>query len=201
MYPESLQRLIRLLSMFPGIGEKSATRLAMYLVKDNKELAKDLAVALLEVKEKVRLCKICFNISEKEICDICSDENRKSHIVCVVETPADQAAIEEAKIFDGKYHILHGVISPLNGIGPEDIKIEELVNRVEKEDIKEVMIATNPTTQGEATAIYIAKLLKKKKPELIITRIASGIPFGGDLKYADKMTIEKAISNRSPMRL
>jgi len=201
MYPESLQRLIKLFCMLPGIGEKSATRLAMYLIKDNKELAKALAVALLEVKEKVRLCKICFNISEKEICDICSDENRENHIICVVESPADQAAIEEAKIFNGRYHILHGVISPLNGIGPEDIKIEELVNRIEKEYITEVVIATNPTTQGEATAIYIAKLLKKKKPDLIVTRIASGIPFGGDLKYADKMTLEKAISNRSPMNL
>jgi recombination protein RecR len=199
MYPESLNRLIKHLSMLPGIGQKSATRLAMYLIKDNRELAEALALTLLEVKEKVRLCKICFNISENEICDICSDQYRDKHVICVVEGPADQAAIEESGAFKGRYHVLHGVISPLNGIGPEDIKISELLERIENEDIKEVLIATNPTTQGEATAIYIAKLLKKKDPKLNITRIASGIPFGGDLKYADRMTLERALQNRSPI--
>ncbi len=197
MYPESLNRLIKNLSMLPGIGQKSATRLAMYLIKDNRELAEKLALNLLEVKEKVRLCKICFNISEKEICDICSDPYRDTSVICVVEGPADQAAIEESKAFKGRYHILHGVLSPLNGIGPEDIRINELLERIEKEDIKEVLIATNPTTQGEATAFYIAKLLRKRRPALNITRIASGIPFGGDLKYADRMTLEKALQNRS----
>ena len=201
MYPESLNRLIKQLSMLPGIGQKSATRLAMYLIKDNRELAENLALTLLEVKEKVRLCKICFNVSEKEICDICSDHHRDTHVICVVEGPADQAAIEESGAFKGRYHILHGVLSPLNGIGPEDIRINELLERIEKEDIKEVLIATNPTTQGEATAIYIAKQLRKKNPALNITRIASGIPFGGDLKYADRMTLEKAIQNRSAISI
>ena len=187
--------------MLPGIGQKSATRLAMYLIKDNRELAENLALTLLEVKEKVRLCKICFNVSEKEICDICSDHHRDTRVICVVEGPADQAAIEESGAFKGRYHILHGVLSPLNGIGPEDIRINELLERIEKEDIKEVLIATNPTTQGEATAIYIAKQLRKKNPALNITRIASGIPFGGDLKYADRMTLEKAIQNRSAISI
>ena len=201
MYPESLQRLIRHLSMLPGIGQKSATRLALYLVRDNRELAESIAKSLLEVREKVRFCKICFNISEKEFCDICSDETRDSRIICVVEGPADQAAIEETKVFKGRYHILHGTLSPLNGIGPDDIKIKELMERIEIEDTKEVIIATNPTTQGEATAIYIARLILEKRPDISLTRIASGVPFGGDLKYADHMTLEKAITNRSPIIL
>jgi len=153
MYPESLQRLIQQLSLLPGIGQKSATRLALYLIKDNRELAEDLAKSLLDVKEKVRLCKICFNISENEICDICKDEDRNKEIICVVEGPADQIAIETSGVFKGRYHILHGVLSPLNGIGPEDIRIKELLERVEKEYIKEIIIATNPTTQGEITAV------------------------------------------------
>lgn len=201
MYPESLQRLIRYLSQLPGIGQKSATRLALYLIRDNRELAEALAKALLEVKEKVRFCRICFNISDKELCNICSDETRNTQIICVVEGPADQAAIEEAGVFKGRYHILHGIISPLNGIGPDDIKIKELLERIEKENIKEVIIATSPTTQGEATAIYIARLILEKGLDINLTRIASGVPFGGDLKYADHMTLEKAIINRSPINL
>lgn len=201
MYPESLQRLIQNLSLLPGIGQKSATRLALYLIKDNRELAESLAKSLLEVKEKVKLCKICFNISEDDICNICKDERRNKEIICVVEGPADQMAIEESGAFKGRYHILHGVISPLNGIGPEDIKIKELLERIEKEYVKEIIIATNPTTQGDATAIYIAKIISEKRPDIIITRIALGIPFGGDLKYADYMTLEKAITNRSPIKL
>jgi len=201
MYPESLQRLIRYFSLLPGIGQKSATRLALYLIRDNRELAETLARSLLEVKEKVKFCKICFNISEQELCDVCADETRDSQIICVVEGPADQAAIEESGVFKGRYHILHGVLSPLNGIGPEDIKIKELLKRIEIEDIKEVIIATNPTTQGEATAIYIAKLILEKRVNINLTRIAFGVPFGGDLKYADHMTLEKAIINRSPINL
>ncbi len=201
MYPESLQRLIKYLSLLPGIGQKSATRLALYLIKDNRDLAESLAKSLLEVKEKVKLCKICFNISENEICEICEDDMRNPNVICVVEGPADQAAIEESGVFKGRYHVLHGVISPLNGIGPEDIRIKELIDRVQKEEIKEIIIATNPTTQGEATAIYIAKLIFKKKPTIKLTRIASGVPFGGDLKYADHMTLEKAIINRSPINI
>jgi len=199
MYPESLQRLIRHLSLLPGIGQKTATRLALYLIKDNRELAETLAKSLLEAKEKVRLCKICFNISEDEICEICNDKMRNSHIICVVEGAADQAAIEESKAFKGRYHILHGVLSPLDGIGPEDIRIKELLDRIEREDIIEVIIATNPTTRGEATAIYIAKLISEKRPDINLTRIASGVPFGSDLKYADHMTLERAIINRSPI--
>lgn len=201
MYPESLQRLIKHLSMLPGIGQKSATRLALYLVRDNKDLAEAIAKSLMEVKEKVRFCKICFNISEHELCEICTDETRDGQIICVVEGPADQAAIEEAGVFKGRYHILHGILSPLNGIGPDDLKIKELLERIKNEDTKEVIIATNPTTQGEATALYIAKLIIQKRPDISLTRIASGVPFGGDLKYADHMTLEKAIINRSPMIL
>ncbi|RLB12694.1 MAG: recombination protein RecR [Deltaproteobacteria bacterium] len=201
MYPESLQRLIRHLSLLPGIGQKSATRLALYLIRDNRELAETLARDLIEVKEKVRFCKICFNISEQELCDICSDETRDIRLICVVEGPAEQAAIEESGAYKGRYHILHGTLSPLNGIGPDDIKIKELLERIEAGGVKEVILATNPTAQGEATAIYIAKLIIDKYPDIDITRIALGLPFGSDLKYADLMTLEKAITNRSPISL
>ncbi len=201
VYPASLQKLIKNLSSLPGIGQRSATRIALYLVKENRELAEKLARSLLEVKEKVRLCKVCFNISEDEICSICRDETRDKRTVCVVESPADQVAIEESGVFKGRYHILHGLISPIDGIGPEDLKINELLERIQKEGIKEVIIATNPTTQGDATAMYIAKLISERKKDVNITRIGLGVPFGADLKYVDRMTLEKAIINRFPMKL
>ncbi len=201
VYPASLQKLIKNLSSLPGIGQRSATRIALYLVKENRELAEKLARSLLEVKEKVRLCKVCFNISEDEICSICRDETRDKRTVCVVESPADQVAIEESGVFKGRYHILHGLISPIDGIGPEDLKINELLERIQKEGIREVIIATNPTTQGDATAMYIAKLISERKKDVNITRIGLGVPFGADLKYVDRMTLEKAIINRFPMKL
>ncbi len=197
IYPPSLERLIEQFSRLPGIGQKSATRLALYILKNKSELAENLAKSLIEVKDKIKFCSICFNLTDHDICSICRDINRANGVICIVEGPGDQLAIEESGIFKGRYHILHGVLSPLDGMGPEDLKTGELFARFEKEEIKEVILATNPTAEGEATASYLAKILRDKG--LMITRIALGVPMGGDLKYMDSMTLRHSINSRISM--
>ncbi len=199
IYPASLERLIHRLSKLPGIGQKSASRIALHILKSDKELAENLAESLLDVKERITLCSICFNLTDEDPCKLCADPSRANGTLCVVEGPAGQLVLEESGAFRGRYHILHGVLSPLEGIGPENLKIAELLARLGGEDITEVIIATNPTAEGETTASYLAKLLSSKRPGLKITRIALGIPMGGDLQYMDRMTLEHALKSRVPL--
>jgi len=196
-YSPPLEKLIKQLSRLPGIGQKSATRVALYILNNKDDLAENLASSLIEVKEKIKFCPICFNFTDNEPCSICRDSNRANGVICIVEGPGDQLAIEESGTFKGRYHILHGVLSPLDGIGPENLKIGELLARLENEEINEVVLATNPTTQGEATASYLADLLSGK--DIRITRIALGIPMGGDLKYMDRMTLRHCFNRRIPV--
>jgi len=195
IYPPSLEKLITQFSRLPGIGKKSATRLALHVLKSNRELADNLAKSLVEVKDHIKFCPICFNFTDREPCSICSDHNRANGVICIVEGPGDQLAIEESGVFKGRYHVLHGVLAPLDGIGPEDLKIGELLNRIERENIHEAILATNPTTQGETTASYLADLLCGKGMK--VTRIAMGIPMGGDLKYMDVMTLRHSFTCRN----
>jgi recombination protein RecR len=195
IYPPSLGRLIEQFSKFPGIGKKSAERLALYVLRSPKDLAQKLAQSLLEVKEKIKFCSVCFNLTDKDPCPICTDQRRANGIICVVEGPGDQLAIEKSGAFKGRYHILQGVLSPLDGVGIEDIRIAELMSRLRKENVKEVILAINPTVEGEATVSYLANLLKGKN--LTATRIALGIPLGGDLKYIDSMTLKRSMDNRA----
>jgi recombination protein RecR len=197
IYPPPLEKLIEQLSRLPGIGQKSATRVALYILKSQRELAENLAKSLMEVKDKIEFCSTCFNLTDENPCSICSDQNRANGIICIVEGPGDQLAIEESGIFKGRYHILHGVLSPLDGIGPEDLKIGELFDRVDKEEVKELILATNPTAEGEATASYLTKILADKGVK--ITRIALGVPMGGDLKYMDSMTLRHSLKSRHPV--
>ncbi len=199
IYPPSLEKLIEQFSRLPGIGQKSATRMALFVLKSNREIAESLARCLIEVKEKVKPCSICFNLTDEDPCLICRDEKRANGVICVVEGPGDQLAIEESGIFKGRYHILQGVLSPLDGIGPEDLKIGELLSRLGREEVKEIILATNPTTEGESTASFLVKLLSEKGTNIKITRIALGIPMGGDMKYMDRITLEHAITSRIPI--
>lgn len=195
IYPPSLGRLIEQFSKFPGIGKKSAERLALYTLRSPKELAQGLAQSLLEVKEKIRFCSICFNLTDKDPCPICTDQTRANGGLCVVEGPGDQLAIEKSGAFKGRYHVLQGVLSPLDGIGVEDLRIAELMSRLRNENVKEIILAINPSVEGEATVSYLADILKGK--DVSVTRIALGIPLGGDLKYIDSMTLKTSIDNRS----
>jgi recombination protein RecR len=199
IYPPSLERLIEQFSRLPGIGQKSATRVALHILRSDKELAESLAESLKEVKEKIKFCTICYNLTDDDTCFICCDENRADGTICVVEGSGDQLALEESGTFRGRYHVLQGALSPLDGIGPEDLKIGELLKRIDAEGIREVIIATNPTTEGETTASFLARLLSEKNRDLKITRIALGVPMGGDLKYTDRMTLEHAMKNRIPI--
>jgi len=199
IYPPSLERLIKQFSRLPGIGQKSATRVALHILRSDKELAESLADSLREVKEKIKFCSICYNLTDDDPCVICCDEDRTDGTICVVEGPGDQLALEESGTFRGRYHVLQGALSPLDGIGPEDLKIGELLKRIETEQIREVIIATNPTTEGETTASFLVRLLSEKNRDLKITRIAMGVPMGGDLKYMDRMTLEHAMKNRIPI--
>jgi len=196
IYPPSLEKLIEHLSMLPGIGQKSATRVALFVLRSDRGLAQGLARSLLEVKDKIRFCSLCFNLTDNDPCPICLADDRADGTICVVESPGDQLAIEEAGIFKGRYHVLHGTLSPLDGVGPEDLRIAELMGRLEPEGVKEVILATNPTTEGETTATFLTKLLTEKKKEIKITRIALGVPMGGDLKYMDRMTLQQALRGR-----
>lgn len=196
IYPPSLERLIQQFTRLPGIGQKSATRVALYVLRSDKELAESLANSLMEVKEKIKFCSVCYNLTDDDLCTICRDPNRADGTICVVEGPGDQLALEESGTFRGRYHVLQGALSPLDGIGPEDLKIAEVLKRVDSEGIKEIIIATNPTTEGETTASFLVKLLSEKYSDLKITRIALGVPMGGDLKYTDRMTLEHAMKSR-----
>ena len=191
-YPNSLIQLIRELGKLPGIGPKSAQRLAFYLFNQPEADIRALADALLDAKESLRQCTKCYNITDQEVCSICDDVRRKEGILCVVEQPADLLAIERSGEFDGLYHVLHGALSPMNGIGPDQLTIKALLGRLENRS--EVILATSTTVEGEATAMYIAKLLSDLGVNT--SRIAYGLPVGGDLEYADEVTLGRAISNR-----
>lgn len=192
-----IERLIKELTRLPGIGEKTATRLAYQITRWGKNEARLLADAITDVKEKIGLCPVCFNLTENKSCGICSSVKRDKSIICVVEDPQDMQAIEKSGSFGGVYHILHGTLSPLDGIGPDDIRVQELVERLKSGTVKELIIATNPTTAGEATALFIARLVKPFNVKL--TRIAFGIPFGGDLEYVDKSTLARSIEHRAAL--
>ncbi|RJR18930.1 MAG: recombination protein RecR [Desulfobacteraceae bacterium] len=195
-YPQVLERLIELLCKLPGIGQKSATRIALFLLRDKTDLAMRLAEALKEVRERIRFCSVCFNFTDVDPCAICRNPSREDGTICVVEGPGDQLAVEDAGFFKGRYHILHGVLSPLDGIGPEDLKIGELLKRMNIEGIEEVILATNPTAEGEATASFIARAVASGYPSVKVSRIALGIPMGGDLKHTDRMTLGHSFRSR-----
>jgi len=194
IYPPPLERLIEQFSRLPGIGLKSATRVSLHVLKSPRDLAETLARSLLDVKEKIRFCSRCFNFTDEDPCPICCDEGREIGILCVVEGPGEQLAIEESGVFKGRYHVLHGTLSPLDGVGPEDLRLGNLLTRIEKEKIEEIILATNPTAEGEATASFLADMLGGKG--LKITRIALGVPMGGDLKYMDSMTLRHSLKSR-----
>jgi recombination protein RecR len=193
-YTPPVQRLIDELGRLPGIGPKSAQRIAFHLLKIPGDDVERLASAISEAKAKVRFCERCFNVAETTLCPICADEGRDASVVCVVEESRDIVAIEKTGEYRGRYHVLLGAMSPLEGIGPEQLKIRELVARIEPEGIEEVILCTNPNTEGEVTAMYLARLLKPVG--LTITRIASGLPVGGDLEYADELTLGRALEGR-----
>ena len=190
-YPPSLVRLIKHLSKLPGIGEKTAARLALHILRSSEEDAKALSESIREVKNKIRFCSNCFGLSEATPCRICLNNNRDHTIVCVVEQPSDLAALEKSGAFKGVYHVLHGALSPMNGIGPDDLRVRELIERVMQGEIKEVALATNTNVEGEATASYLAQLLKGYP--VLVTRIATGVPVGGVLKYHDEVTLRRAM--------
>lgn len=196
-YAEPIIKLIKEFSRLPGVGEKTASRFVFYVLNGNKEYAENLAQSILDVKEKIKLCSVCFGLSDKDPCSICSDSLRRDDVVCVVEDVRDMAAIEKIGGFKGRYHILHGALSPLKGIGPDDIKINGLVDRVREGMIKEIILATNANADGEATALYITRLLKPMG--IRITRIATGVPVGSDLEYIDGATLVRAIEGRREM--
>ena len=193
-YPPSLVRLIKHLSRLPGIGEKTATRLALHILRSSYEDAKGLSQSILEVKDKVRLCSNCFGLADTDPCNLCASPHRDNTVVCVVEQPSDLVALEKSGAFKGLYHVLHGALSPMNGIGPDDLRIKELVTRIADGKIRELILATNTNVEGEATAAYLAQLLTAYPAR--VTRIASGVPMGSDLKYLDEVTISRAIERR-----
>ena len=196
-FAEPLARLITEFKRLPGIGQKSAQRLAFHVPRAGREDAEHLAQALLDVKDKLGLCRVCNNISDADLCSYCADSNRDPRLVCVVEEPHNIVGIETTRQFEGRYHVLHGALSPLRGIGPESLKLKNLVERIGEGEIQEVIVATNPTTEGEATAVYLARLLKPLGVK--VTRIGMGIPVGSDLEFADEVTISKAMEGRREM--
>ncbi len=193
-YSEPIDRLINEFSKLPGVGRKTAQRLAFHVINMNASDVEGLAKALIDIKKKIKYCNICCNISDTEVCSICSNKHRDSSIICVVEDPRDVAAMERTKDFNGLYHVLNGVISPMDGVGPEMLTIKELLSRLGNGEVKEIIMATNPTIEGEATAMYISRLVKPIG--IKVTRIAHGLPVGGDLEYADDVTISKALEGR-----
>jgi recombination protein RecR len=191
---EPINRLIRNLAKLPGVGEKTASRLALYILRCSRDEALELARSIVAVKEKITMCKVCCNLTDQDPCKICSSQKRERDIICVVEEPGDLIALETGGEFKGLYHVLHGVISPLDGINPEDIRIQELLNRLKSGKVKEVIVATNPTTNGNATALYLSNVIKPLG--IRVTRIAQGIPIGGDIEYTDEVTLKKALEGR-----
>ena len=194
-YPSYLlENAVNQLAKLPGIGRKSALRLALFLLKQDKEMVDDFAKALMMLKSEVKYCECCKNISDSDICSICSDDKRDSSTICVVETIKELMLVEQTGQYRGLYHVLHGVLSPLNHVYQDDIRIKELLQRVAQGDIREVIMATNPDTEGEATAMYISRLLRPM--EVTVTRLAYGIPVGGDIEYADEVTLLRAMEGR-----
>lgn len=196
-YALPIRRLIAELTKLPGIGEKTATRLATFILRASDEDARKLAESILDIKDRIRLCRSCFNLAEGDLCEICRDPGREGESLCVVEEPDALIAIEESGAFNGRYHVLHGALAPLDGVGPEQLHMKEFLDRVSADNVREVIIATNPNVQGESTALLITKLLKEKG--VAVTRIALGVPVGGDLRYTDKMTLAKAMEFRRSM--
>jgi recombination protein RecR len=212
MAADPIRRLVQELSRLPGIGEKTATRLAFHLVRGNRQQVLDLAQALVDVTDKIRLCSVCMNMTEQDPCALCSDPRRQHDTICVVASPSDLIAIDRGGHFRGRYHVLHGLLSPLEGIGPDDIRVAELVRRLGPgpepgglaptaeagaEPVREVIIATSPSVDGEATAMYVARLLKPLGVK--VSRIATGLPVGGELEYSDQATIARALAGRATM--
>jgi recombination protein RecR len=193
-YPEPVARLIDALQRLPGIGPKTAQRLTFFLLKRPADEVRELTESLKAVKERIVYCRTCFNVTDEDPCRICSDTRRDEHVLCVVEEPNDLLAMERTGEFRGRYHVLLGALSPLDGIGPDDIKVRELLARLESSHMTEVILATNPNVEGEATALYLAKLLRPLGVR--VTRIARGLPVGGDLEYADQVTLSKALEGR-----
>jgi len=196
-YATTIAKLIEELERLPGIGPKSAQRIAYHVLRAHQSSVEALATALVDVKRNIRLCSRCYNFAEGELCAICSDPARDSAFLCVVEEPRDVVAIERTGEFKGGYHVLHGAISPVDGVGPETLRIRELMLRIESGSIREVLLATNPNVEGETTALYIARLLKPFGIQ--VTRIASGLPVGGDLEFADELTLGRAVEARREM--
>jgi recombination protein RecR len=196
MLPKSVQNLIDEFSRLPGIGPKSAARLTFYLLLKPKSDIESLGKSVLDLSKNLCYCKRCFNIAESELCITCSDEKRISTIVAVVEEPLDVIALERSAGYSGLYHVLGGVISPINGVGPDDLRIGQLMNRINNEEIIEILLATNPSLEGEATASYLKEKIRNLKPEIKITRIARGLPIGGDLEYADEITLRRSLEGR-----
>jgi recombination protein RecR len=195
--PPPLARLIQELTKLPGVGEKTATRLAFHLLRAERHDVEQLADALIKVRDETRQCSVCLGLTATDPCDLCQDPQRDAHILCVVERPADLIALERSGGFRGRYHVLHGCLAPLDGIGPEQLRIAELLRRLEDGSVREVIIATNPTVEGEATALYLSRLIKPLG--VTVTRIAHGLPMGADVEYADTATLGMALSGRRQM--
>ena len=197
-YPESIRRLIRNLSKLPGVGEKTAERLAIHILKHSLGEAEQLAESITAVKHNVRLCSKCYSLSDSEVCRICQDNGRDAATVCVVEQPADMISIEKSCAYNGLYHVLGGALSPMEGIGPEALRVKELTDRIEDGTVKEIILATGTSVEGESTAAYLSQILAGRGPK--VTRIASGVPVGGDLKYVDQMTLKCAMKSRYDLK-
>jgi recombination protein RecR len=199
VFAAPVNRLVTELARLPGIGQRTAQRLAFHILRASDEEALGLADAIREVKETVGLCEVCFNLAVGPRCRICEDERREADVICVVEEPSDVIPVERTNEYHGRYHVLGGALSPIDGVDPEDLKIDELAARVEQGGVREVVVATNPTTTGEATALYLADLLRQRAPQVTVTRLASGLPVGADLEYADEMTLGRAFRGRSAL--
>ena len=197
MYSETVNKLINQFEKLPGIGHKTAVRLAFYILESDEKVSKEFAETLVKAKQNIKFCSVCYNLTENDPCEICSNNKRDDSTICVVENVKDVIAMEKTHEYKGKYHVLHGSISPMNNISAGDIKIKELLERLKDDTIKEVILATNPTVEGEATAMYISRLIKPLG--IKVTRIAHGIPVGGDLEYTDEITLIKALEGRRQM--
>jgi len=193
---DPIRRLVAELARLPGIGEKSATRLAFHLIRTNRQQTRDLAQALIDATEKIRLCSVCMNMTEADPCGMCTDPRREAETICVVASPSDVIAIDRGGHFRGRFHVLHGLLSPLEGIGPDDLRIAELIRRLSG-PVKEVIIATSPSVDGESTAMYLARAIKPLG--VAVSRIATGLPVGGELEYSDQATIARALAGRAPL--
>ena len=199
MHAPPIERLIEQFSALPGIGRKTAERLAFHLLAQSSAAAREMAEAIVAAKEQIRFCEVCRNFTHRSVCEICSDQKRENGVICVVETPKDVAAMEKMREYKGVYHVLHGSLSPIDGISPEDLTVSELLTRLQHQPAEEIIMATNSTLQGEATAMYLCKILSPLG--IKVTRIAHGLPIGGDIEYADEVTLMRAMEGRREMRL